>query len=75
MIPNADELRTLAHAPASAYYHPTMKEFVLPYEAVRTSKSPDATLLEFLQSTYEAGAKLANWDRAALERSSPGPVR
>ncbi len=60
--------------PASAYYHPTMKEFVLPYEAVRTSKSPDATLLEFLQSTYEAGAKLASWDRAALERSAPGPV-
>jgi len=42
-------------------------EFVLPYEAVRTADDPDATLLEFLQSTYEAAADTADWDRAALE--------
>ena len=60
--------------PAAAYYHPTFKEFILPYEAVRTSKSPEETLLDFLQSTYEAGATLASWDRAALERSSAGPL-
>ena len=45
-----------------------MAEFLLPYEAVRSSASPRDTLLEFLQSTYEAGARLAAWDRAALER-------
>ncbi|HYO78740.1 MAG TPA: DUF5996 family protein, partial [Thermoanaerobaculia bacterium] len=43
---------------------------MLPYEAVRTSASPDDTLMEFLQSTYDAAAELAKWDRAALERKS-----
>ncbi len=55
--------------PAAARYDSTLGEFVLPYEAVRTSSSPRQTLLDFLQSTYEAGANLAGWDRAALERS------
>lgn len=55
--------------PAAAYYHPTLKEFILPYEAVRTSGDPDETLMSFLQSTYEAGANLAQWDRANLESS------
>lgn len=73
--PEPSGYESAAVKPSPAYYHPMMKEFILPYEAVRTSKSPDATLLEFLQSTYEAGANLAHWDRAALERSSPGPVR
>ena len=45
-----------------------MGEFALPYAAVRTAHDPDAALLEFLQSTYEAAADLAGWDRAALER-------
>lgn len=61
--------------PDSAFYHQDLSEFILPYETVRTSKSPDDALLDFLESTYEAGAKLLNWDRASLERSSPGPVR
>ncbi len=61
--------------PAAALYHQDLKEFVLPYEAVRTSKSPDNMLLDFLESTYEAGAKLLKWDRAALERQSEGVVR
>jgi hypothetical protein len=47
-----------------------MSEFFLMYDDVRLSSSPDETLLEFLESTYDAGAKLANWDRAALERNS-----
>lgn len=51
-----------------AYYHPELREFVLPYDAVRTAANPDATLLEFLHRTYEAAADLAGWDRAALER-------
>lgn len=61
--------------PAAAFYHQDLREFILPYEAVRSAKSPDDTLLDFLESTYEAGAKLLKWDRTALERSSPGPVR
>jgi hypothetical protein len=56
--------------PAAAYYHPQMREFILPYDAVRQAGDPDATLNEFLQSTYDAAADLARWDRAALERPS-----
>lgn len=55
--------------PQAAFYQPNLKEFILMYEAVRSSKSPSNTLLEFLQSTYEAGANLGQWDRQALERS------
>jgi hypothetical protein len=54
--------------PAAGYYNTDFKEFVLPYEAVRTSADPDAALLEFLQTTYEAAATHAQWDRASLER-------
>jgi len=54
--------------PREAYYHNDIGEFILPYEAVRTSPRPDETLLAFLQTTYEAAAELARWDRAALER-------
>jgi Family of unknown function (DUF5996) len=53
--------------PSGAYYHKDLKEFVLPYEAVRTADRPNEVLLQFLQSTYEAGANLGGWDRAALE--------
>jgi hypothetical protein len=54
--------------PAEAYYHQELGEFILPYEAIRTSNRPDELLLQFLQSTYEAGAELGGWDRRALER-------
>lgn len=54
--------------PIAAYYHSQMREWFLPYEAVRTAPDPDAELLSFLQSTYDAVATLAAWDRAALER-------
>ena len=50
-------------------YSKELSEFVLPYDDVRQSDSPDESLLAFMQSTYEAGARLANWDRAELERS------
>ena len=53
--------------PPEAFYHNEMSEFVLPYDVVRTTKSPDEVLLSFLQSTYEAAATCANWDRRALE--------
>jgi Family of unknown function (DUF5996) len=55
--------------PAQAYYHPQMKEFLLMYDDVRTSASPRAALLDFLQSTYEAAANLAQWDRKELEKA------
>jgi hypothetical protein len=54
--------------PSDAFYHKGISEFLLPYEVVRTSNSHDEVLLDFLQSTYEAAATCANWDRLALER-------
>jgi hypothetical protein len=54
--------------PEGAFYSKEFGEFVLPYSRVRDSANPDATLLEFFQSTYEAAADLGKWDRAALER-------
>ncbi len=54
-------------APAAARFDPTLGEFLLPYDAVRAAPDPDAALLAFLQSTYDAAADLAAWDRAALE--------
>jgi len=54
--------------PASAYYQKQASEFLLMYEDVRKSESPTAALLDFCQSTYEAGASLGNWERKALER-------
>jgi hypothetical protein len=54
-------------APTGARFEPKLGEFVLPYEAVRSERDPDAFLLAFLQSTYEAAANLAHWDRASLE--------
>ena len=68
MAPEPPGFAAAAVRPAAAAYNQEFGEFILPYEAVRTAADPDATLLDFVQSTYEAGAKLANWDRAALER-------
>lgn len=45
------------------------EEFILLYDGVRSADSPEAVLMSFLQSTYDAGADLAKWDRAALERT------
>jgi hypothetical protein len=56
--------------PADAFYSEPLREFVLPYDVVRTSDRPDDTLLAFLQSTYDAAADLGHWDRAALERQA-----
>jgi hypothetical protein len=54
--------------PSEAFYSSDLKEFILKYDDVRGANSPDDAVLEFLQSSYEAAAKLAGWDRAALER-------
>jgi hypothetical protein len=55
--------------PNGAFYSTDLREFILPYDVVRQSESPDETLLEFLQATYEGVSNLANWDRASLERT------
>jgi hypothetical protein len=53
--------------PAAAFFSKELGEFLLPYDAMRSARDPDAALLEFLQSTYEAAADLGKWDRGALE--------
>ena len=55
-------------APAKASYHPQMHEYLLMYDDMRRASSPKAALMEFLQSTYDAGASLGNWNRAELEK-------
>jgi hypothetical protein len=55
--------------PDAAFFHQELGEFILPYDAVRKSKSPEAAVREFVDSTYEQGADLAKWDRTALERT------
>src|SRR6266404_1148510 len=57
--------------PAAAAYNSQVKEFVLPYDAVRTAPSPDDAILDFAQSTYDAASTLGKWDRVALEEKKP----
>lgn len=56
--------------PGEAFYSPDLREFILAYDVVRQAASPDDTLLDFLQTTYEAAARLADWERASLERDA-----
>jgi len=65
--------RDAAVRPEAARFDETLGEFVLPYEAVRRSIDPEAELTAFLQSTYDAAADLAQWDRGALEREVAAP--
>jgi hypothetical protein len=58
--------------PGEAYYSKDLREFVLPYETVRHARRPDEKLLQFLQTTFDAGADLGGWDRRALERRLEG---
>jgi hypothetical protein len=53
--------------PDGAFFDPTLGEFILPYSTVREAEDPGATLLSFFESTYEAAAELARWDRDELE--------
>jgi hypothetical protein len=69
--PEPQGFRDAPVRPAAAYYHRELGEFILSYEAVRTSPDPPQELRDFVQSTYDAGATLAHWDRPALERSPP----
>jgi hypothetical protein len=57
--------------PETASYQPKLREFVLPYDAVRAAESPDEVLLDFAQSAYDAVSKLGRWDRTALEEVKP----
>lgn len=66
--PEPDGYRGSAVRPADAFYSQELGEFLLPYEAAAARDNPGQVLLEFLQSTYEAAANCASWDRAALER-------
>lgn len=58
-----------------AYFDSAFGEFILPYDAIRTSSTPEADLLAFLESTYSAAADLGDWDRAALDSSLGEPRR
>ncbi|MDE3136065.1 MAG: hypothetical protein KGL59_05800 [Acidobacteriota bacterium] len=70
MAPEPVGFREARVSPGAAYYHSGLGEFFLSYEEVRQSRSPHDTLLSFMESTYEAGANLAKWDRGALERET-----
>ncbi len=62
--------KTYAVGPQQAFYHQGLGEFLLMYDDIRAAASPQSELMDFLETTYEAGANLAKWDRAALERRS-----
>lgn len=66
--PAPEGLDTAPLKPEQAFYSKDLSEYVLLYDDVRTAADPEGALMDFLQSTYEAGANLAKWDRAALER-------
>jgi hypothetical protein len=75
--PEPPGYRATRIGPAPAFFSEALGEFILPYDAVRTAADPDQALLEFLQSSYEAAANAAKWDREALECAPgrPGVVR
>jgi len=65
--PEPAGFRTAKVRPDAAFFSEALGEFILPYDAVRNAAQPDQVLLEFLQSSYEAAANAAKWDRDALE--------
>jgi hypothetical protein len=65
--PEPSGFRTSSIDPPAAFFSEALKEFLLPYDAVRTASNPDGALLAFLNSTYDAASRTGNWDRAALE--------
>lgn len=68
--PEPEGFKSAPVLPAGAFYSSDLRELILPYDVVRTSESPDAALLSFARTTYEAAANLARWDRSALERAT-----
>jgi Family of unknown function (DUF5996) len=71
--PVVESFRHAVVEPDDAFFSEQLGEFLLPYDVVRTSRDPQATLLAFLNSTYEAAASVSGWDRAALDRSLGKP--
>lgn len=71
--PDPPGFRDAKIAPAEARFDSELGEFVLDYEAVRTSRDPAAALMQFLESSYAAAADLAGWDRSAIERAPVAP--
>jgi len=69
-VPAPESLSSASIAPAPAAFNAALGEFVFLYEDVRRNSDPEAALIQFLQTTYEAGANLAGWDRKTLERTS-----
>ena len=67
LYPEPDGYKTAKVQPEATYYNTTLGEFILPYQAIQQSENPGKELLEFLKSTYEAGADLAKWERKILE--------
>jgi len=68
VVPEPQGFKDATIHPDAAYYESRLGEFLLMYEDVRKGKSPTSSILDFCRSTYEAGANLGHWDRAALER-------
>jgi hypothetical protein len=78
--PTPASFKSFPVQPEGAAFNEALGEYLLPYDKVRTAANPDAALLAFLQSTYEAAAESAKWDRAALEcplgeSGAPTPLR
>lgn len=72
--PVVEDFKRQTVMPDGAFYSEQLGEFLLPYDVVRTASDPDATLLAFLQSTYDAAATVSRWDRAALECALGAPL-
>ncbi len=67
-VPEPADLKMAAVQPEGAYYHPELNEFILPYDVVRQSTSPEAAITAFVNTTYERAATSGGWDRTSLER-------
>ena len=72
-VPEPPGFKEIRPRPNAAYYHRELGEFILPYGAVRSADSPEDAILAFVESTYDLGAELAGWDRAALEAPPGNP--
>jgi len=66
-VPQPNGMENQPIRPAAAGWNPQLSEFILMYDDMRAAESPDQALYEFLDSTYDVGARLAKWDRSSLE--------
>lgn len=74
IYPEPENFKSAAIKPGGAYYDEKLKEYLLPYSTVQQSDNPSKILLDFLQSTYEAGANLAHWDTKKLQKKRRHPL-